>query len=408
MPLEKGKRRTAPGTVRPAGAGAKAAQVSPSRKKAPAAATDVTGVLKRRDARSFTLVDLVRPAAEVIVPAALIQAQGLVQGATVSGPVTEGSQGRTLTGVTAVCGLAPETFRQRRPLAELTAVDPQERFRLAAAGIVALRAIDLLAPIGKGTRGLIAAPPKAGKTTLLEEIAAGIRAAQPEARIIVLLIDERPEELTYFRRSVSAEVLASTSDRPPAEHTALAEFMLDHARVELECGHDVVILLDSLTRLSRAFNLQGRGAGRTLSGGIDAAALEIPRRLFGLARQIEGGGSVTVLATILIETGSQMDQVIYEEFKSTGNSEIVLSRALAQDRIFPAIDIATTGTRKEELLYDAEEARRLAGLRRGLAGYRPREAMPALLRLLAQYPTNEALLAQIPKQSETKRNAFGG
>ena len=255
--------------------------------------------------------------------------------------------------------------------------------------------MDLLAPIGKGTRGLIVAPPKAGKTTLLEQIARAIRAVEPEARIVVLLIDERPEEMTYFRRAVSAEVFASSSDQSPAEHTALAELMIEHIRTELECGNEVVVLLDSLTRLVRAFNLRGsgrRGAGRTLSGGVDAGALEIPRRFFGVARNVEHGGSVTILASVLVGTGSRMDQVIYEEFKSTGNSEIVLDRALAQERIFPAIDVLSTGTRKEERLYGAGEVARLGSLRRALAGYPPKEAMSHLLRLLEQYRDNEELL----------------
>jgi len=255
-----------------------------------------------------------------------------------------------------------------------------------------MRAVDLLAPIGKGTRGLIVAPPKAGKTTLLEQIARAIRAERPAARIVVLLIDERPEELTYFRRTVAAEVFASSSDQSPAEHTALAELLLAHIRAELECGNDIVVLLDSLTRLARAFNLRSSGAGRSLSGGMDAAALEIPRRFFGLARNVENGGSVTLLATVLVSTGSRMDDLIYEEFKSTGNSEIVLDRALAQEQLYPAIDVHRTGTRKEERLYDAAEMAHLAALRRTLAGYPPRQALIHLLKLLAQYPTNAELL----------------
>jgi transcription termination factor Rho len=201
--------------------------------------------------------------------------------------------------------------------------------------------------------------------------------------------------LTHFRRSASAEVFASSSDQSPAEHIELAELMLAHIRTELECGNDVVVLLDSLTRLVRAFNLRGRGAGRTLSGGLDASAAEIPRRFFGLARKIENGGSATILASLLVDTGSQMDQLIFEEFKATGNCEIALDRALAQERIYPAIDVHATGTRNEELLYRPDEARRLAALRRALAGHPPREAMTALLKLLARYPTNAELLASL-------------
>jgi len=254
----------------------------------------------------------------------------------------------------------------------------------------------LLAPIGRGTRGLIVAPPQAGKTTLLEQIARAIRAERPAARIVVLLIDERPEELTYFRRAVAAEVFASSSDQSPAEHTALAELLLAHIRTELECGNDIVVLLDSLTRLARAFNLRSSGRGRSLSGGMDAAALEIPRRFFGLARNIEHGGSVTLLATALIETGSRMDQLIYEEFKSTGNSEIVLDRSLAQEQLYPAIDVHRTSTRKEERLVSAADMAHLATLRRTLADYPPRQALTHLLKLLEQYPTNTELLQHFP------------
>ncbi len=353
------------------------------------------GILKLRQNGAASLYDAVQPHGEVIVPAQLLKTYALAEGATVAGPSREARQGRELTGVTSVCGLTPEAYRARTPFGQLVAVDPTARFELAAGGDDAMRAVDLLAPIGKGTRGLIVAPPKAGKTTLLEQIARGIRAAEPGARIVVLLIDERPEELTYFRRTVSAEVFASSSDQSPSEHIALAELMLAHIRTELECGNDVVVLLDSLTRLVRAFNLRGRGAGRTLSGGLDASAAEIPRRLFGAARNIENGGSVTILASLLVDTGSRMDQLIFEEFKATGNCEIVLDRALAQARVFPAIDVHASGTRHEERLYRPEEARRLAGLRRALSAYSPTEAMLALLKLLARYPTNAELLASL-------------
>jgi len=355
-----------------------------------------TGILKRGRSGAV-LINAVQPAGgNVSVPARLLAEHALIEGATVTGPTTPGRWGRELAGVTTVCGLPPATYRARPPFARLVALDPTERFHLAAGGEIAMRAVDLLAPIGQGTRGLIVAPPKAGKTTLLEQIARAIRAERPAARIIVLLIDERPEELTYFRRTVAAEVFASSSDQSPAEHTALAELLLAHIRVELECGNDIVVLLDSLTRLARAFNLsKSRGAGRSLSGGMDAAALEIPRRFFGLARNVEGGGSVTLLATVLTNTGSRMDDLIYEEFKGTGNSEIVLDRALAQEQLFPALDVHRTGTRKEERLYSPAEMPHLAALRRGLAGYPPRQALTQLLKLLAQYPTNAELLRHI-------------
>jgi len=342
-----------------------------------------------------TLVNAVQPAmGGIFVPDRLLQQYGLAEGASVTGEARQGPQGRELASVDSVCGLPPGEFRTRTHFEKLVAIDPDRRFMLGVRGDVAMRAVDLLAPLGMGTRGMIVAPPKAGKTALLEQVAAAIRAGQPDARIVVLLIDERPEELTYFRRTVSAEVFASSSDRPPAEHAALAEFMLAHVRIELECGHDIVVLLDSLTRLVRAFNLRS-ASGRSLSGGIDAAAFDIPRRFFGLARNIENGGSVTLLATLLVDTGSRMDQVIYEEFKSTGNSEIVLDSRLAQDHIFPAIDVHRTSTRKEERLYDSEESASLALLRRTLAGYSPRDAMLHLLNLIAGSATNAELLKRL-------------
>jgi transcription termination factor Rho len=260
------------------------------------------------------------------------------------------------------------------------------------------RIIDLVAPIGKGTRGLIVSPPKAGKTMMLEQIAQAIRASEPDTRIVVLLIDERPEEVTFFRRAVDGEVFASSSDQSLREHVALSELMLAHIRTELECGRDVVVLLDSLTRMARTFNLRGgaRGGSRTLSGGLDAGAMEIPRRFFGLARNIEDGGSVTILATVLVDTGSRLDQVVFEEFKGTGNSEIVLDRELAEARIFPAINLTASSTRRAELLYSPEDTRRLARLRRMLVERNTKDALLALFKLLEKYPTNEELLQRIP------------
>jgi transcription termination factor Rho len=300
-----------------------------------------------------------------------------------------------LASIESVCGLSPTTFQQRTPFKRLIALDPTERFNLAAGGETSMRLIDLIAPIGKGTRGLIVAPPQAGKTMLLEQIARAILTDDPETRLIILLIDERPEEVTHFRRAIAgAEVFASSSDQPLEEHVNLTELMLDHIRTELECGHHVVVMLDSLTRLVRAFNLKGPQArrSRTLSGGVEAAALQIPRRFFGLARNIEHGGSATILATILIDTGSRMDQFIYEEFKGTGNSEIVLDRSLAEAYIFPAINLPASSTRKEDRLYDPADSQRLTQLRRELADRPPQEAILWLLNLLAQYPTNEELL----------------
>ena len=332
---------------------------------------------------------------DVFVPNELARRCGLADGAVVEGPTRRGKRGLELAEVTRISGLAPERFRARTRFENLTAINPTARFHLGDSGNLSMRVVDLVAPIARGTRGLIVAPPKAGKTRLLEEMANAIHASEPETRIIVLLIDERPEEVTGFRRSVQAEVLASSNDQTLASHTHLAEMTMAHIRCELECGRDVVVLLDSITRLSRAFNLHGAGAGRTLSGGLDVKALEIPRRFFGLARAIEHGGSVTVIATALIQTGSRMDDYIFEEFKSTGNSELVLDRALAEARIYPAINVLASGTRKEELLYSPEEMAKLTLLRRALAGRDAKSAMRGLLNLLEKAPTNEELLRRL-------------
>jgi transcription termination factor Rho len=329
---------------------------------------------------------------DVWVPPKLIRDFGLVEGAMIVGTAHPGERANQLTAVESVCGLEPESFRSRTRFDKLQAVNPNERIRLGDGGNTTMRVIDLIAPIGKGTRGLIVAQPKSGKTRILEEMAAAIRFFEKDARIIVLLIDERPEEVTHFRRNVDAEVLASSSDQNVESHVRLAELTLAHARTELECGRDIVILVDSLTRMARAFNQRGAGSGRTLSGGVDSRALEIPRRFFGLARRVENGGSVTVIATAMVQTGSRMDDYIFEEFKGTGNSEIVLDRSLAEARIFPAVNLKASGTRKEELLYTPDEIRRLAALHRKLMDMEPKEAMQSLLKLLDASSDNDALL----------------
>ncbi len=330
-----------------------------------------------------------------VVPAQLARQYGLVDGAAVEGTVRPSKQGPALDRITAISGADPAAFKQRPAFARLVAVDPYERFNLGITGEPAMRAIDLVAPIGRGTRGLIVAPPKAGKTIILQQIAASIHANDPDVRIVLLLVDERPEEVTHFRRSVPGQVLASSNDQSTREHVELAELTLAHVRTELEMGHNVVVLVDSLTRMARASNLQGGGTRRTMTGGVDAGALEMPRRFFGLARKIEKGGSVTVVATALIGTGSAMDDLIFEEFKSTGNSEIILDRDLAEARIFPAINLLSSGTRREDRLYGEEELARLATLRRWLAKGSPRAAMTGLLKLLEQTPDNTELLARL-------------
>jgi transcription termination factor Rho len=333
------------------------------------------------------------------VSAKLIREYGLVEGAAVQGQARRGKNGYELITVESICGLTPAQFQARTRFEQLVAIDPTERFRLGDAGHPSMRIVELIAPIGRGTRGLIVAPPKAGKTQLLEELANAIHVCSPETRILMMLIDERPEEVTHFRRHVQAEVLASSNDHELAAHIQLAELTMAHVRCELECGRHVVLLVDSLTRLVRAYNLHARGVNRTMSGGLDAKALEAPRRLFGMARNVENGGSVTVIATALIETGSRMDDHIFEEFKSTGNSELVLDRSLAEARIFPAINVLASGTRKEELLYAEGEIARLAALRRWLAGGDAKAAMRGLLKLLDQAPTNDVLLQRLrPKR----------
>jgi transcription termination factor Rho len=327
----------------------------------------------------------------------LAQANGLVTGAVVAGAIETDAKGPYLATVGTICGVDPAVFRARTPLAQLTPVNPDRRYRLCDSGNASMRIVDLFAPIARGTRGLIVSPPKAGKTQLLEDFARAISADAPEARIVVLLIDERPEEVTHFRRKVPAEVIASNSDQPVATHVRLAELCLARARCEVECGHEVVLLVDSLTRMGRAFNQHGEGSRRTLTGGLDSRALEIPRKFFGVARNVENGGSVTVIATALIETGSRMDDLIFEEFKGTGNSEVVLSRQLAESRVFPAIDLQASGTRRDDLLLSAEELAGAIKLRRRALDTSPKQAVEELLELLRKWPTNAELLQAVAK-----------
>ncbi|MGB0467101.1 MAG: transcription termination factor Rho [Pontibacterium sp.] len=273
------------------------------------------------------------------------------------------------------------------------AIHPSPCIRLEAGSQqLSMRAMDLITPIGMGQRGLIVAPPGSGKTTTLKHICQAVSQAYPEIKLYALLIDERPEEVTDFKRSVSAEVHASSSDESYAHHVRVANDLLNIARTGAGEGHDVMIVIDSLTRLSRVHNAEQRSSGRTMSGGVDARALEIPRKLFGAARKIENGGSLTILATILVDTGSRMDQVIFEEFKGTGNMEIVLSREAANYRIFPALDIAKSSTRREELLLNAKDIEKVKALRRSLTHLKPVEGARKLAELLEKYPTNAELL----------------
>ncbi len=363
--------------------------------------TEVTGVLKTNKSGPHVLRQpnhsLLANGDEVVVPDSMVREYSLVDGVTIHGEVGNNGSRKELAKVHTLCGFVPREFQARTPYSNLVAVSPEEPFELGAAGDPDMRIIDLIAPIGKGTRGLIVSPPRAGKTMLLKKICLALEATYPETRVIVLLIDERPEEVTDFRRSVKAEVLASTSDQTFEEQVELTELLLAHIRTELECSRDVVILVDSLTRMGRAFNLKGSGTRRTMSGGMEAGAMNIPRRFFGLARNIENGGSVTIIATALIDTGSRMDEVIFEEFKGTGNSEIILDRRLGEMRLYPAINVNKSGTRREELLLGQEKTNKLHKLRRVLANHKPRQALEKLLSLVERFSTNDELLARIPR-----------
>jgi transcription termination factor Rho len=288
-----------------------------------------------------------------------------------------------------VDGVPPDEASNRMSFMNLTSLDPDRRIILETSpGELLTRVIDVIAPIGFGQRGLIVAPPKTGKTIILQKMAKGILTNHPKAKLMVLLVDERPEEVTDFKRSIGADVYASSSDRPAHEHLRLAEIVMERARRVVEAGGDVVILLDSITRLARAFNKEIESSGRTMSGGVDSRALERPKRLFGAARNTEEAGSLTIIATALIDTGSRMDEVIFEEFKGTGNMEIVLDRQLAERRLFPAINVNNSGTRKEEKLFSVKENEKIRKLRAYLSALRPVEAMEKLLGRLRDFRSN--------------------
>ncbi|MEV8566260.1 transcription termination factor Rho [Streptomyces sp. NPDC051322] len=330
---------------------------------------------------------------DVQVPAALIRQHGLRTGDFVE--AFRESPGGPLR-VDRVNGRPPEALRGRPQFHELTPLHPGERLRLETpGGSATTRLIDLITPIGKGQRGLIVAPPRTGKTVLLQQLAAAIAENHPECRLMVVLLDERPEEVTDMRRSVRGDVLASTFDRAAKEHIALAELAVERAKRLVEQGEDVVILLDSLTRLCRAHNNAAASGGRTLSGGVDAGAVQGPKRLFGAARRAEEGGSLTILATALVDTGSRADDYFFEELKSTGNMELRLDRALADRRIFPAVDIPPSGTRREELLLPGGELAAVRDLRRALQSRDGQATLEALLDRIRRTPDNAVFLQQI-------------
>jgi len=332
---------------------------------------------------------------DAIVPRSVVERLHLQQGLMLSGSARRAGNNLEFVALDQIEGMSVEDYREaRRPFSELISIDPNEVFKLETEPErLTTRVLDLLSPLGKGQRCLVVAPPKAGKTTLLKDIAHGINRNHPDVTVVVLLVDERPEEVTDFRRSVEkGEVIASSSDETAENHILIAEVVLERARRLVEMKKDVVILCDSITRMSRAYNNEQRGSGKILSGGIDARTMEKPRRFFGAARNAEDWGSLTIVATALVDTGSRMDEVIFQEFKGTGNTEIVLDRGLFERRIFPAINIAQTGTRKEEKLLPPTVLPKVHTLRRALAGTDPMNAMKMLLERLQKFPSNDAFL----------------
>ncbi|HEX5811117.1 MAG TPA: transcription termination factor Rho [Pseudonocardia sp.] len=344
---------------------------------------------------------------DVYVSLSMVRRYGLRRGDAVTGAVRqprEGEQSRQkfnpLVRVDTLNGQDPETARNRPEFTKLTPLYPNERLRLETEPHkLTTRVIDLVMPVGKGQRALIVSPPKAGKTTIMQNIANAITTNNPECHLMVVLVDERPEEVTDMQRSVKGEVIASTFDRPPSDHTTVAELSIERAKRLVEMGHDVVVLLDNITRLGRAYNLAAPASGRILSGGVDSTALYPPKRFLGAARNIEGGGSLTIFATALVETGSTMDTVIFEEFKGTGNAELRLDRKIADKRIFPAIDVGDSGTRKEELLMSPDEYAVMVKLRRVLGGLDDQQAINLLLEQLRKTRTNIEFLMQVAKNT---------
>jgi transcription termination factor Rho len=367
----------------------------------------VTGILDVQENYAFVRTSgyLAGPD-DVYVSMAQIKKYDLRPGDAVTGaarPARDGEQQRRdkynpLVRLDTINGMDPEVARRRPEFYKLTPLYPQERLRLETEPhVLTTRVIDLVMPIGKGQRALIVSPPKAGKTMIQQAIANAISQNNPECHLMVVLVDERPEEVTDMQRSVKGEVIASTFDRPPQDHTTVAELAIERAKRLVELGHDVVVLLDSITRLGRAYNLAAPGHGRTLSGGLDSTALYPAKRFLGAARNIENGGSLTIIANALVETGSMMDTVIFEEFKGTGNAELKLDRKIADKRIFPAIDIDPSGTRKEDLILAPEEYAIMIKLRRVLHSLDSQAALDLLLDKLKQTRTNIEFLMQIAK-----------
>jgi transcription termination factor Rho len=341
---------------------------------------------------------------DVYVSQGQVRKYGLRKGDVVTGQVRQAREGETrqkynpLITLETINGVSVDEARNRVEFGKLVPLYPQERLRLETEpNVLTTRVIDLIAPIGKGQRGLIVSPPKAGKTMVLQSIANAITRNNPECHLMVVLVDERPEEVTDMQRSVKGEVIASTFDRPADDHTSIAELAIERAKRLVELGHDVVVLLDSITRLGRAYNIAAPASGRILSGGVDSAALYPPKKFFGAARNIEDGGSLTILATALVDTGSRMDEVIFEEFKGTGNMELILDRKMADKRIFPAVNVVASGTRKEEILMGTEELNIVWKLRRVLHALEPQAALELLLEKMKGTKSNVEFLMQIQK-----------
>ena len=365
----------------------------------------VSGLLDILDSYGFIRTSGYLPGPnDVYVTLQQVRRNGLRKGDVVTGQVRQAREGErkekfnALITLETVNGMSPDEARNRVEFGKLTPLYPQERLRLETEpNVLTTRVIDLIAPIGKGQRGLIVSPPKAGKTMVLQAIANAITTNNPECHLMVVLVDERPEEVTDMQRSVKGEVIASTFDRPADDHTTIAELAIERAKRLVELGHDVVVLLDSITRLGRAYNISAPASGRILSGGVDSAALYPPKKFFGAARNIEDGGSLTILATALVDTGSRMDEVIFEEFKGTGNMELILDRRLADKRIFPAVNVVASGTRKEEILMGSEELNIVWKLRRVLHALEPQAALELLLEKMKGTKSNVEFLMQIQK-----------
>ncbi|MET8768757.1 transcription termination factor Rho [Streptomyces sp. NPDC004658] len=372
----------------------------------------VAGILDILDNYAFIRTSGYLPGPnDVYVSLAQVRKNGLRKGDHVTGAVRQPKEGErrekfnALVRLDSVNGMAPEHGRGRPEFNKLTPLYPQDRLRLETdPGVLTTRIIDLVSPIGKGQRGLIVAPPKTGKTMIMQAIANAITHNNPECHLMVVLVDERPEEVTDMQRSVKGEVISSTFDRPAEDHTTVAELAIERAKRLVELGHDVVVLLDSITRLGRAYNLAAPASGRILSGGVDSTALYPPKRFFGAARNIEDGGSLTILATALVDTGSRMDEVIFEEFKGTGNMELKLDRKLADKRIFPAVDVDASGTRKEEILLGNEELAIVWKLRRVLHALDQQQAIELLLDKMKQTKSNVEFLMQIQKTTPAPGN----